>query len=761
MRYLWYIEYGLTILCPVAMAIWLFWLARRRHEWHSMFALRFIGAIMLIAVFGLPYSVLCNPRIWDELLSGDMGNPHLRIFVLAWTWLPCMFIVWESATIRLIAKRAVETGRPEEILRTLPLISAAPIFAWIIAMPQVFYLGGWSLMECGLILLGGVIMTTMFPFIVYSILEPVVNMRFVRSSAHTGLGQRLSIATWILLINVILSILGVILGNIFVNPPIVVLNRIGVTLSLFILPYAYLITRLVARSTEAVEENEKKSRALSEASQEGIAIHDEGVLLAANEKYYAIFDRTPEEWEGKYTLKDTYPVESIKILLEKKRSSDAGTFETTAFKPDGTEFPVSIRAEPTKYRGREVKVMSVRDLTRDKEAEQEKADLQKKLIRSRKMEALGLLAGGVAHDLNNILSGVVSYPELLLMDDNLDPRTRKSIEAIQKSGHKATAIVSDLLTMARGAASVKKAVSLNRIVEEYLESPEHRKIMEFHPNVRVATELDPGLLNINGSSIHIQKVIMNLVSNASEAIDNIEGGSVVISTSNRYVDRPLKGYDDVYAGEYTLLSISDNGPGISPDDIERIFEPFYTKKVMGRSGTGLGLTVVWNTMQDHEGYIDMMSGKEGTSFDLYFPITRNELADAVSAIPVETFKGNREKVLVVDDMPSQREIACKMLDRLGYSAAAVASGEKAIEYLREKTADLLVLDMIMDPGMNGRETYERAKDIHPGQKAVIASGFAETTEVKEAQRQGAGQYIKKPYTLEKLGLAVKEELGGR
>jgi PAS domain S-box-containing protein len=398
----------------------------------------------------------------------------------------------------------------------------------------------------------------------------------------------------------------------------------------------------------------------------------------------------------------------------------------------------------------------VLDVSERVRAEREKESLQDKLQRSQKMESLGLLAGGVAHDLNNVLSGIVSYPELILMDLPEDSKFRKPIETINESGHRATAIVQDLLTMARGVATPKEPLNLNDIVNDYLNSPEFKKLEHFHPTVKVNTCLDTDLLNMDGSQLHIRKVVMNLVSNASEAIG--DSGNVIISTTNRYLDRPQRGYDVVNIGEYVVLSVSDNGSGISSDDLDRIFEPFYTKKVMGRSGTGLGLAVVWNTVQDHKGYIDVVSDKSGTTFELYFPVTRDELSGNDSLIPIEDYKGSGETILVVDDVESQREISCKMLDALGYKTQAVSSGQEAVAYLKENTLDLLLLDMIMDPGINGRETYERIIEFHPNQKAIIVSGFAETDEVKETQKLGAGRYIRKPLTLEKIGLAIKEEL---
>jgi two-component system cell cycle sensor histidine kinase/response regulator CckA len=345
---------------------------------------------------------------------------------------------------------------------------------------------------------------------------------------------------------------------------------------------------------------------------------------------------------------------------------------------------------------------------------------------------------------------------LLLLDLPEDSKYRRPIQTIQESGNRAVAIVQDLLTVARGVASTKEPLNLNDIVKEYLSSPEFQKLVQFHPRITIKTELDPDLLNMSGSPVHIRKVIMNLVSNASEAIEGT--GNVIISTVNRYVDRPVSGYEDVKIGEYAVLTVSDDGSGISSDYLERIFEPFFTKKTMGRSGTGLGLAVVWNIVQDHEGYIDVLSDETGTTFEFYFPIIREEVSIKDFPISMEDYRGDGETILIVDDIESQREITCNMLDVLGYTSIAVSSGEEAVEYLKEHSVDLILLDMIMDPGMNGQETYERIIEIQPNQRAIIVSGFAETDEVKKAQGLGAGQYIKKPLTLERIGIAIKEEL---
>ncbi len=401
-------------------------------------------------------------------------------------------------------------------------------------------------------------------------------------------------------------------------------------------------------------------------------------------------------------------------------------------------------------------VTVLRDIHDRLKMEGEREELRERLHRAQKMEAMGLLAGGVAHDLNNILSGIVSYPELILMDLPQGSPLRRPIQIMHEAGLRAADVVADLLTIARGVTMGKEALNLNTIVCEYLDSAEFTGLEKMREYVDFKTEIASDLFNITGSSLHIKKVLMNLVGNATEAIG--KSGTVVISTKNRYLDEPLMGYDDIRRGEYVVLSVWDDGSGISPEDIERIFEPFYTKKVMGRSGTGLGLAVVWNTVQDHNGYINVESGEKGTRFDLYFPATREPVAGEKLTIDFKDYLGRGERILVVDDEESQREIATGILTKLAYHVEAVASGEEAIEYVEEYPVDLIVLDMVMPRGINGRETYEKIIEKHPGQKAIIASGYSKTEEVDAAQKLGAGKYIKKPYTLEKIGIAVKEEL---
>ena len=388
----------------------------------------------------------------------------------------------------------------------------------------------------------------------------------------------------------------------------------------------------------------------------------------------------------------------------------------------------------------------------------EKALQESRLLeaRAKKMESLGLLAGGVAHDLNNILSGIVSYPELLLLELPEDHKMRRPIEIMRQSGMRASAIVQDLLTVARGVAVAKEPINLLTIIEDYLQSPDFRMIEQYHPGITLSTDLAADTANILGSKVHIRKILMNLISNSFEA--SSPPGHVTVSLCNKQIHALSRSEFDIEEGEYVQLSVTDQGKGISSEDLEKIFEPFYSKKVMGRSGTGLGLTVVWNVVQDHNGYINVTSTGQGTCFILHFPITTSVEICHQPAIDINSLKGKGESILVVDDISTQRLITSSIVEKLGYRVESVPSGESALEYLRRRPVDLLILDMIMNPGISGRATYERILQLYPEQKAIIVSGYAETEDVKETLRLGAGQFLKKPLMIQELATAIHLEL---
>jgi len=390
-----------------------------------------------------------------------------------------------------------------------------------------------------------------------------------------------------------------------------------------------------------------------------------------------------------------------------------------------------------------------RDVTRE-------VILQEQLNQAEKMTAIGLMAGGIAHDLNNILTGIVAYPDLLLMKLPDDSELRILIKTMKESGRRAAEIVADLLTLARGVAASREHTDLNTLVTSYLNSPEHQKLQAIHPHVNFSPMLTPHLHPIVCSPIHIRKSLMNLVINAAEAIE--QTGTVLISTRNQLIETSTIPYQTLKKGEYTVLSIKDSGTGIAEQDLDHIFEPFYTKKMMGRSGTGLGLAVVWNTVQDHEGQITVHSNETGTCFDLYFPATQKKRGLTKESQTTEVVRGNGEHILVVDDEKMLRHIAEQMLEQLNYSVDSVSSGEEALEFLKKKKTDLILLDMIMPPGINGQETYEKILEIRPQQKALIVSGFSGSDEIIRSLKLGAGGFVNKPFDMKELSIAVNEEL---
>lgn len=396
-----------------------------------------------------------------------------------------------------------------------------------------------------------------------------------------------------------------------------------------------------------------------------------------------------------------------------------------------------------------------RDLTDQKKIEDENNAARKRLRKAEKMEAVGLMASGVAHDLNNILSGIVSYPEILLLQLTEDDELYTPIKAIQDSGKRAASVVSDLLTVTRGVATIKQVGSPNSFIGEYVDSIEFQNLQENHKNIEFELICDKNSWNILCVPVHIQKVIMNLTINAVESISG--DGKVSITSANKTVHSQSDKTSRPLPGDYVSITVSDTGTGIPPEDIDHIFEPFYTKKVMGKSGTGLGLAVIWNIMEDHNAYIDVQSDKDGTTFTCNFK--RCHQAEVPIQPPLDMIRLQGEgTILIVDDEEQQRLIASEMLGLLGYTVLSVKSGEEAVSFFKEKQADLILLDMVMGTGFNGLQTYEKIIQLCPAQKAVIASGFSDTANINKILQLGPTRFIKKPYSIEDLGSALKSVL---
>jgi len=526
------------------------------------------------------------------------------------------------------------------------------------------------------------------------------------------------------------------------------------------------LIRTIARSIQHkqlkqdLHNSEKRFRQLAQATWEGIIIYDRGELLQTNSQLCRMFGYQEDELLGKQIFDVLLDRHSIRAMSPPADPDPVGPFEARGIRKDGSSFPVEFRVKHIDFQGRQVQVAAIRDVTDSEIAVQQKMALMERLADAKRMESLGLMASSVAHDLNNIMAGIITYPELLLMDLGEGFKYREELMMIREAGKRAAAVVNDLLTVARGATSKKETHNINTLVTDYLKSVEFKELAQRFPEVQITPYLEGKLHNINCSAMHLGKSIMNLVNNAAEAIQG--RGQVVVATKNVRLTTPHQGFEMIEPGEYVMISVEDNGPGISAQDITQIFSPFYSKKVMGRSGTGLGLAVVWNTVHDHGGFVDVASSGRGSLFSLYFPIDRFGISKLAEQSPaIGQYHGNGEKVLVVDDQKSQRDIASRLLSRLGYQPLTVQSGEEAVEYVKTTPVDLVILDMMMDPGINGCETYERILRYAPGQKAIITSGYSNTEDINRATNLGISQFIKKPYSLHELARALKLEINPR
>jgi len=388
----------------------------------------------------------------------------------------------------------------------------------------------------------------------------------------------------------------------------------------------------------------------------------------------------------------------------------------------------------------------------------ERKQMEERLARVEKLELIGTLAGGVAHDLNNILSGIITYPDLLLLKLPDDSPLVKPLRSIKLSGEKAAATIQDLLILARRGIATKQPVSLNAVVEEYLRGQEYQQLCKRRPGLELRVDLGPDLSPILGSPLHLAKTVANLVNNAAESMP--QAGIIHLATANRPIEAPLALYEQIEPGRYVVLEVHDQGAALAPHDLTRIFEPFHTSKKMGRGGTGLGMAVVWGTVKDHDGFVDCESRADtGNRFSLFFPVTdampRHEPRQPVATIESP---GPHERVLIVDDSAEQRELVLVTLKELGYTAVAAASGEQGMELLKQDRFDLVLLDMILGQGMDGLDTYRQILAHAPEQKVLIVSGYAENQRIAEALRLGARGYVKKPYTVVELAQAMRRAL---
>lgn len=390
-----------------------------------------------------------------------------------------------------------------------------------------------------------------------------------------------------------------------------------------------------------------------------------------------------------------------------------------------------------------------------KRLQEEKERLEFKLVQAERLEALGVLAGGVAHDLNNIIGPMLAYPELIKKDLADGHQVDKELDVITASAQRAADVVAGLLSLTRSSSYRMQALDLNELLNNYLDSPESIVNKNLQPEISVDVQLCENKLPIRGSEDLLLNVLINFLNNAVESMR--DGGSIKLGTTTVDVANKDLGNGVLTSGRYCLLTIEDQGEGIAAEELSKIYDPFYTtKQKSDKSGTGLGLTVVFNVLKNHDAVVDVESKPgQGTRFSIYFPEFIEEKELTTEGKP--SYRGHGS-VLILDDREEQREMALRIVTRLGYQAESVSCARDAINYLKDNRVDLLWLDMILEEKMDGLDVYKEAIKINPNQKAIIVSGYSKTERIEQAQALGVNAFIQKPFELSEISACLGDLL---
>ena len=391
----------------------------------------------------------------------------------------------------------------------------------------------------------------------------------------------------------------------------------------------------------------------------------------------------------------------------------------------------------------------------------ERKALEAQFLRGQRMESLGALASGIAHDLNNVLAPVVLGAQLLrsAVKGDGDLRTLSDIETSARRGAE---IVRQVLTFARGVEGERLALQPRHLLDEM----EAITANTFPKNIQVESEIAPNLWPVHGDATQLHQALMNLCINARDAMP--EGGTLTLRASNvgdiGHARFPAGGAQvwvapDSKPGPHVLLCVADTGTGIPPEILEKIFEPFFTTKAVGK-GTGLGLSTVLGIVRSHGGIVRVLSEPgRGSAFELYFPATPAARIVAGEKTNMDLLRGKGQAVMVVDDEKAVRDISSRILERFGYRAFPMASGQEAIQfYAREPSAvDAVITDIAM-PGIDGVALMARLRQINPDIRIMGMSGHGESTGPESRNPWSMGLFLTKPFTVEKLLVATRDLL---
>ncbi len=396
---------------------------------------------------------------------------------------------------------------------------------------------------------------------------------------------------------------------------------------------------------------------------------------------------------------------------------------------------------------RDVDRQAKRDTQARLDAEESRRKLEQKLQQSQKMEAVGTLAGGIAHDMNNILAIIMSSLSLLKHDIQTENCNEEDVDNALDACRRGRELTRNLLGFARKGAYVKQALDLNTVMSKVL----HLISPVLSKNIRVESNPAEDLTPIFGDRGQIEQALFNICINAAEAVS--DEGRIRIRTWNGTVaDRAMAAQYGLVPQGLVFVEISDNGQGMDPDLAARVFEPFFTTKPSGH-GTGLGLAMAYNTMKQHDGAIDITSiPNTGTTITLLFPGTPGEAVQSIEPTATEhPFRPSKGRVLLVDDEPLIRKSCTRMLSKLGYEVVTVENGEAALQTFEEDPMrfEIVILDFIM-PGINGSETFDRLIRIRSDVRVFISSGYSKDGQIENILRRGGAGFIPKPFELDQL-----------
>lgn len=508
-----------------------------------------------------------------------------------------------------------------------------------------------------------------------------------------------------------------------------------------------------------LKESEKKYRSIAEQSLTGIFVEQDEKIAFVNSRMTTILGYDDDEcWYKNQSFTDlAHGSDTIVIqdLFNSKSSLKKTTepMEVVLSQKSGNPIWTEILISRVEHLGRPGYMGHIIDISARKKAEQEQKNLEEQLRQSQKMEAIGRLAGGVAHDFNNMLTGILGYSDMLLSDLSESDPLYEDIHQIQRASKKASLLTHQLLAFSRKQIISPRVINPNEIIEQ------SKKMIERIIGEDVVLHFDPDekLRNIRADPAQLDQILINLATNARDAMP--QGGTLTIKTANVTSEDMLIPFNQQeITEEYVSLSVSDTGFGMDSDTKTRIFEPFFSTKEQGK-GTGLGLSTVYGIVRQNEGFITVESQENlGTTFDVYFPQVIEE-SETIFKQPTRNQPTGTETILLVEDEPIVRTLARRILAHQGYHVIETNGPGEAFLMCKEyeKKIDLLLTDVVM-PRMNGTVLYEKIRLERPGIKALFMSGYSEDIVVNRGILIEGTQFIQKPFTLETLAKKVRDVL---